>query len=340
MRKLATVQKIKDLLPIKGADKIELATLQNKTWKVVVAKGLHKINDTIVYCEIDSLLPVRPEFEFLRLSSYTTEYGGEGFRLRTVKLRNQVSQGLILPLNILPIDTVNLSIGQDVTEMLGIRLAEKEIDMSAIDLIKAAFPADVPKTEMERIQNVPDFVEEHAGEEFIVTEKLDGDSTTPFLKPISDDNSKLRFGICAKTVEMIVDEKNFYGRYAIENKLEEKFRSLNEICVLQGEYLPKQGYYDLPESGIYFFRKIDPLNYSACSWEELKATTEKLGLQMVPIISENYILPNTAEELLKEANGMSVLNPKRKREGIVLTLKSDPNVWIKVISDEDLLNKK
>ena len=68
-RKLATIRKINDLSPIEGADKIEVATVDG--WKVVVAKDVgHKIGDWVVYCEIDSFLPIKEEFEFLRKSSY------------------------------------------------------------------------------------------------------------------------------------------------------------------------------------------------------------------------------------------------------------------------------
>ena len=122
-RKLATIRKIKEIRPIEGADAIELAIVDG--WQVVVAKNVgHKVGDSVVYCEIDSFLPIREEFEFLRKSSYKKMGDQEGFRLKTIKLRGQVSQGLILPIDILPIRqfaTVgNLPLGMDVTEMLEI----------------------------------------------------------------------------------------------------------------------------------------------------------------------------------------------------------------------------
>ena len=100
MRKLATIQKIKEILPIEGADAIELAIVNG--WKVVVGKNVeHKEGDYVIYCEIDSFLPIKEEFEFLRKSSYKKMADGtEGFRLRTIKLRGQVSQGLIIPINV------------------------------------------------------------------------------------------------------------------------------------------------------------------------------------------------------------------------------------------------
>ena len=100
-RKLATLRKISEIKPIEGADAIELAVIDG--WNVVTAKAVgHKVGDLVIYCEIDSFLPIEPEFEFLRKSSFKKMGDGtEGFRLRTRKLRNQVSQGVILPLSVL-----------------------------------------------------------------------------------------------------------------------------------------------------------------------------------------------------------------------------------------------
>src|SRR5260221_575643 len=96
MRKLASIQKVLDIQPIPNADAIEVVTING--WKVVSKKGEFKIGDLCVYFEIDSFLPIKPEFEFLRKSCYRKMAdGSEGFRLRTIKLRGQISQGLVLP---------------------------------------------------------------------------------------------------------------------------------------------------------------------------------------------------------------------------------------------------
>lgn len=100
MRKLASIQSIREILPIEGADRIELAMIND--WPVVIAKDVgHKVDDKIVYCEIDSFLPIEPEFEFLRKSSYKKMDDIEGFRLKTRRLKGVYSQGLILPLSVL-----------------------------------------------------------------------------------------------------------------------------------------------------------------------------------------------------------------------------------------------
>jgi len=135
MRKLASIKKIDKLEPIEGADRIELAHVGG--WKVVVAKDVgHQQGDMVVYCEIDSFLPIEPEFEFLRKSSYKKLVDGtEGFRLKTIRLRGQVSQGLIIPAKDVheiihrSIPNLNLGLyeGLDVTEMLGITKYEPPV---------------------------------------------------------------------------------------------------------------------------------------------------------------------------------------------------------------------
>src|ERR1022692_2598024 len=112
MRKLATIRQISNLLPIPGADRIEVATIDG--WKVVVNKGTHVIGELVVYFEIDSFLPIRDEFEFLRKSSYKKMADEvEGFRLRTISLRKQISQGLVMPISILPLPIGNWTLGYD-----------------------------------------------------------------------------------------------------------------------------------------------------------------------------------------------------------------------------------
>src|SRR6186997_504296 len=120
MRKLASIQTVNAVEPIPNADAIEKIRVLG--WWVVVKKGEHRPGDKVVYCEIDSLLPERPEFEFLRASSFKpaqTSAAGEqilpaGFRIKTVKLRGQVSQGICFALSLLPPDAPTEE-GADVT---------------------------------------------------------------------------------------------------------------------------------------------------------------------------------------------------------------------------------
>jgi len=181
-RKLATVRIITDIRPIEGADKIELASVGG--WNVVVAKDVgHKVNDMVIYCEIDSFLPIREEFEFLRKSSYKKMGDQEGFRLKTIKLRGQVSQGLILPIHVLPLGEM-VHEGQDVTEMLGIVKYEPPIPAELAGKVKGQFPSFLQKTDEERVQNLVNEYEKYkltSSHQFYVTEKLDGSSSTFYI---------------------------------------------------------------------------------------------------------------------------------------------------------------
>ena len=117
MRKLASIQRIWKMDPIEGADRIELANVLG--WQCVVNKDQFQPMDLAVYFEIDSFLPVRPEFEFMRASSYRkTDIMGEGFRLRTMKFRGQISQGLLLPISQFSELPSDIEFGSDVTEIL------------------------------------------------------------------------------------------------------------------------------------------------------------------------------------------------------------------------------
>src|SRR5271157_945626 len=122
MRQLAYIETIKNLRPIEGADKIETAIILG--WEVVVKRGEFSIGDKVVYCEIDSILPDLPPFEFLRAKK---------FRIRTIKLKSQISQGIAFPLSVInevtpSFDITKLNVGDDVTELLQITKYDPEAE--------------------------------------------------------------------------------------------------------------------------------------------------------------------------------------------------------------------
>jgi RNA ligase (TIGR02306 family) len=110
---LASVQKIVDIQPIEGADAIE--KVQVLGWWVVTKKGEYKVGDLCSYIQIDTIVPEKEEFEFLRKSN---------FRVKTIKLRQQISQGLIVPL-----PTGKWKEGDDLTEILGVKKYSKIVEV-------------------------------------------------------------------------------------------------------------------------------------------------------------------------------------------------------------------
>ena len=175
MRKLASIQQIWKIEPIEGADRIELAHVLG--WQCVVNKGQFQPMDIGLYFEIDSFLPIRPEFEFMRASSYkNTDIMGEGFRLRTMRFRGQISQGLLMPLSQFPEIPADTAIGDDVTELLGVRKWEIEERATTGGTVIGPLPYDIPHTDETRVQEEPGLIQAFAGLEYYISTKMDGSS--------------------------------------------------------------------------------------------------------------------------------------------------------------------
>ena len=339
-RKLASIRVIGDIQPIEGADMIELAIVDG--WKVVVAKNVgHKVGDMVIYCEIDSFLPIRNEFEFLRKSSYKKMGDQEGFRLKTIKLRGQVSQGLILPIVVLNPPDTNIYVtpfeGLDVTEMLEIVKYEPPIPAELSGKVKGLFPSFLRKTDEERVQNLTKEYEQYKslGRNFYVTEKLDGSSATFYYKDGV-------FGVCSRNLELLETEGNTFWKVARELDLENKMRDFGVNISLQGELIGEgiQGNpYKIKGQTVRFFNLFDIDLQVYHSLAHLGRALGIMGLKMVPIVDEFFLLPNTIEELLKYAEDKSVLNSKFDREGVVIR-SNDRTISFKAISNKFLLNEK
>lgn len=339
-RKLASVRKIGDIQPIPNADAIELATVDG--WKVVVAKNVgHKVGDFVVYCEVDSFLPIKPEFEFLRKSSYKKMGDQEGFRLKTIKLRGQLSQGLILPIKeVIPFPDVldYMEVGKDVTELLGIVKYEPPIPAELAGKVKGGFPSFIPKTDEERVQNLTEEYEgwKQSDNTFYVTEKLDGSSATYYI------NDGV-FGVCSRNLELLETEGNTFWKVARELDLENKMKEIGINFSLQGELIGEgiQGNpYKIKGQTVRFFNMfdIDLQKYHNINTLK-KVVTEDMGLEIVPVLEMNFKLPDTVEELLNYADAKSVLNPNFDREGVVIR-SFDRTISFKAISNKFLLNEK
>jgi hypothetical protein len=149
-RKLVTFRTVSDIRPIKDADMIELAIVDG--WQLVVKKNEFNIGDRAVYCEVDSFIPCKPEFEFLRKSSYKKMGEEEGFRLKTLRLRGEISQGLLLPLS--SVDLKGDENEEDLASLLGIKLYEPPLPAQLAGLVAGLFPSFIQKTDQERVQNL------------------------------------------------------------------------------------------------------------------------------------------------------------------------------------------
>ncbi len=357
-RKLAHVEKIISLTPIEGADKIETALVLG--WQCVVKKGEFRVGEMIVYIEVDSIVPEKPEYEFLR---------DRKFRVRTIKLRKQISQGLVLPLSVLPAERHmwRMKEGVDVTELLGIikydpqaQQEESETDsrlknpfvkfMSRFKWFrrvflqkrKGGFPDWIVKTDEERIQNMPRVLINEAGRPFEVTEKLDGQSVTFFLKKNKQKifGEQYDFGVCSRNNRLAKPDNSSWWTIARELKIEKALRNLigeEEYIVLQGEILGSniQGNkYKVSKYQFFAFNLI----YSAgrMSLLDMYENLNPHNISCVPMLDKKYFLPDSIDEMVQYSVGKSQLRPDVWREGIVVR-DYDKGISFKVINPEFLL---
>ena len=334
-RKLASVVKIVDIQPIVGADAIMVASV--KGWKVVVKKDEYKVGDLAVYYEIDSFLPVRPQFEFLRKSSFKRMGSSEGFRLKTIRLRGQISQGLLTPI---PEGISNPKEGDDLTEALDIVKYEPPIPAQLAGKIKGTFPSFIPKTDEIRIQNFESEVGfSPVGERVYVTEKLDGTSFTCYF------NNGV-FGVCGRNWELSETSDNSLWRMANVLQLKEKMTKHGKNIALQGELVGagiNGNLYGLSDHKLYFFTGYDIDKGRRMFFDELEWVLFGLQLQMVPLLEKyGFVIPNESnivDYMLKYAEGKSVLNMEVDREGVVVR-GLEREFSFKAISNTYLLGSK
>lgn len=343
MRKLATIREIKELRPIEGADLIELAIVDG--WQLVVKKGEFKEGDPCIYFEIDSFLPIEDRYEFLRKSSYRKDsLGKEGFRLRTIKLKKQVSQGLALPITEEWPSNVGTeyALGEDVTDVLGVTKWEPPIPADLSGKVKGGFPGFIPKTDEERVQNLVENFDrwKKEGVHFVIQEKLDGSSCTMYLK----DN---QFGVCSRNYDLEETEDNTFWKVARQLRIEDKLRAFSDTMgisniAIQGELIGEgiqKNLYGIKGQTVRLFNffNIDDSKYSN---KLLTMFKHHYGIETVPEIVRTTLSEfETVEDLLKYAEGKSALNEKQEREGIVLKTE-DNTIHFKAISNKFLLKEK
>lgn len=342
MRKLASIRRIADIQPIKDADAIEVAVVDG--WKVVTKKGEYKPGDLAVYLEIDSWVP-HELAAFLSKGQEPREYNGvKGERLRTVKLRGQISQGLLLP-----VDRINdqpficgyfmedgigtmvmVEEGQDVTEALGVQKWEAPISPQLAGQVRGLFPTHlIPKTDQERIQNCFDEIVAKGDVTYEVTLKLDGTSCTIFRH-----EDELR--VCSRNLELKVNDENAGNTLvSMAMKVQE---NLPDGFAFQGELMGPgiQGNREnFKDHRFFVFDVFDIGEHRYLNSVERLKLTRECNLEHVPVIAMSWAAPESVEHGLELAEGESMNH--KIREGLVWKCKTDPGFSFKTISNRFLL---
>jgi RNA ligase (TIGR02306 family) len=344
MRKLASIRRIADIQPIAGADAIEVAVVDG--WKVVIKKGEFAAGDSAIYLEIDSWVP-HELAPFLSKGQEPRVYNGvKGERLRTIKLRGQVSQGLLLKTTELKFAIETKSIGPDssavlrvenldhegadLTEHLGIQKWEPEIPAQLAGQVRGLFPTHlIPKTDEERIQNCFADIAAKGDATYEVTLKLDGTSCTIFRW-----ENELR--VCSRNLELKINEENKDNTFVamalkLGDKITDGFAFQGEICGpgIQGN---REGF---TEHKFFVFDLFYIPGHGYTPPKMRRDIVAVFGLDHVPILGTDWKAPASVEEGLAVAEGPSINH--KIREGLVWKCNEDPSFSFKTISNKFLL---
>jgi hypothetical protein len=351
MRNLVTIQTIDWIKPIKDADQIELCGILG--WQCVIAKKDNfKTGDKVLYVEIDSVLPEKPEFEFLR---------SRNFRVRTIKLKGEVSQGLVLPLKALTggyVNPNNMEVGRDVTDLIGVtkylspsekeeflrnetKLRNEKNKLKKFlsryswfrklfypKTIKQNFPYWVTKTDETRVQNIPQILNQFAEKEVYVTEKIDYQSATFTGKLIENQTlilgkflpKKFKFVVCSRNLTN-EDKNSLYWRIAKKYGIEDILKQNPNLTIQgeQGDTKVQGNKYGLTDIKLWVFNIIDHEKGYHFNYDEMKSFCDKYGLSYVPLLKKCKLkeLGQSVEELVRYSQNISIFAPI-EREGVVV----------------------
>lgn len=376
MRRLVTVRTVGDIHPIPNADAIEVISVDG--WELVSKKGEFQSGDDCVFFEIDSFLPAEDErYSFLRKSGVKTAPDGvDRIRLKTIKLRGQISQGLALPVGAFPeIDPALVDDDgdrYDWSDVLGVTKYERPEKQFGGNPA-GTFPHFIQKTDEDRVQNCwQKIVNRYPDVNFIPTMKLDGssctvaylddgrlkeywkyDSASDLTKgiPVYNDefNQVGEVIICSRNQQLIIEEENHFVkavyRQGLIRKVEEISAHLGRPIAIQGEVMGPgiQGNQEQLEHFDFFaFNIYDILNMRYMSINEAYVLFAEYNIQCVPILEDPFCPVaefSGVQEVLRYAEGPSI--SAKNREGVVFkSVSLDNPVSFKAISNRWLIKNE
>jgi RNA ligase (TIGR02306 family) len=333
MRALATIQRVKAITAIPDSDFLEAAHIMG--WQCVVKKGEFKEGDLGVYFEVDSFLPLDSRYEFLRSSSYReNDDNGQGFRIRTAKMRGHLSQGLFLRLDLFP-ELDNFHEGDDVTEKLGVKKWYIPETAGAGGIIIGDRPNGIPASDEIRIQSAPELLDELWEKPYYITTKMDG--TSGIVYYIDG-----QIGCCSRNKEIKDEADALYWAPVYQYGLKEKLAGYGKNIVLTGEICGpgiQKNRLRLSKLEWYVFDVKDWDSGSYVSYDKMLEICALLGVPVVPLEERGDSFAYTLEELLEKARGKYPSGIDK--EGIVARNALSPKaVSFKVLNNDALLKEK
>jgi RNA ligase (TIGR02306 family) len=336
-RRLATIRRIAEINPIEGADSIQVARVDG--WMCVVKKDDFKTDELVLYFEVDSWVPTELA-PFLTKPGHSPKVFEEvqGERLRTVRLRGQLSQGLLLKLPDWP--HAKFVEGMDLTELLGVLKWERALPENMRGLGKGNFPYFVHRTSQTRIQNIPEVLLDQETK-YEISLKVDGSSITGYLKDGV-------VGVCSHNIDLKMDPENSGNAFihAAQNSgIIKALEACGRNLAVQGELAGpgvqrnRAGYLNVQ---IYIFDIWDIDNQCYLPHIERTAFCEAHFLNHVPTLGLNFTLPELGITDMESILALPELINRTKFpsmpsiEGLVFK-SADGATSFKVINNEYLL---
>ena len=342
MRKLASVQKVQEIKDIENADAIQAYRVLG--WWVVGKKNEFRVGDLVLYFEIDSFIP-HELAPFLSKGRDPREYNGvQGERLRTVRLRGQISQGLIIALHDADLRNYMMKTnapslfdlaeeGMDLTQELNIQKWEPPVATNLAGQVRGHFPTHIlPRTDQERIQNIFQEIQDKGDVTYEVSLKLDGTSCSIFRY-----EDELR--VCSRNLELKVNQEN--SKNTLVKIALAVGENIPDGYAVQGEVMGpsiqnnREGF---KQHEFFVFDLYDIAKQEYVTPAKRRLLCDEWGLQHVPIIDAIGTAPENVDAGLEFAEGPSINH--KIREGLVYKCNSDPNFSFKIISNQFLLKEK
>lgn len=306
------ITRIDEVLPHPNADRLELVRIRG--WKAVAARGVHAPGELVVYIPEDALVP-EPVLAALELTGKLA--GREHNRVKAIRLRGELSQGLLMPMHVFhalagPGEDVE---GTSVAEALGITKWEEPIPAHLAGRA-LPWPAWMHKyTDIENIKNFPGILRD--GEPVVITEKLHGACAAFGMRAADGELFAASRNLC-----LAEDAANAYWRVAAELGIAGHLRALLAATgagtvALYGELLGVQDLKYGFVNGRLGFRWFDVAldgEYQDHGGDAHRLLLER-GLERVPLLYEG---PFSDAVLAEHTDGATVLDAGHVREGVVV----------------------
>lgn len=331
--KLATIEVITEIKPIEGADFIEAAKIQGY-WSVI-KKGEYKVGGLIIFVQPDTLL-LRESWNKFIWPKNDQDPNGPPIRIKVAKFKKQISQGLVLPADLMGNNLDKCVVGDEVSDCLEIKKYEKPISPELIGKIKGNFPGFLRKTDECNALSYPGVIDELKGKHYFITTKRDGQSLTFYYR-------EGVFGCCTRNLEKMYDANDSHWKIAAELDLENKLKGFGFNAAVAGEFVGpgingnkiKLARFNFAVFNIW---NIDEQRY--LDYMEMYSLCDAYDILTVKIIEKGENFSYDSNQLIQMANNQ-LYETGEIAEGIVVRSKTeqysptlDGRLSFKIISEK------